>query len=62
VQVVALRRTQHEVHIVPSRRCDAAERQRVRVVPQGQSLALGDVLEIAGAKLEVIVPTKRSSA
>jgi hypothetical protein len=32
------------------------------VVPEGQSLAIGDVLEIAGAKLELIAPMKRPSA
>jgi hypothetical protein len=34
----------------------------VRVVPEGQPLAIGDILEVAGAKLEVIAPAKRPSA
>ena len=61
VQVVALRRVEDEVRMVPIEGATPPSVNGVRVVPEGQSLALGDVLEIAGAKLEVIAPTKRSA-
>ena len=62
VQVVALRRRQNEVHVVPIEGATPPSVNGVVVVSQGQSLALGDIVEIAGARLEVIVPTRRSSA
>ena len=62
VQVVALRRTPDEVRVVPIEGATPPSVNGVRVVPEGQALAIGDVLEIAGAKLEVIAPTKRPSA
>ena len=52
VQVAALRRTPDEVRIVPIEGVSPPRVNGVRVVPEGQLLAIGDVLEIAGAKLE----------
>ena len=34
----------------------------IHVVAEGQPLAIGDILEVAGAKLELIAPAKRPSA
>jgi predicted component of type VI protein secretion system len=62
VQVVAFRRVQDEVRMVPIEGATPPSVNGVRVLPEGQSLALGDILEVAGAKLEVIAPTKRPSA
>jgi len=62
VQVVALRKMQHEVHVVPVEGGTPLSVNGARVAAEGMSLALGDVLEIAGSKLELIVPVKRSSA
>jgi len=62
VQVVALRRTPDEVRIVPIEGLNPPRVNGMRVVPEGQPLAIGDVLEIAGAKLELIAPAKRPSA
>ena len=62
VQVVALRRVQDEVRLVPIEGATPPSVNGVCVVPEGQPLAIGDILEIAGAKLEVIAPTKRTSA
>jgi len=62
VQVVALRRTPDEVRVVPIEGAMPPSVNGVRVAPEGQCLAIGDILEIAGAKLEVIAPTKRPSA
>jgi pSer/pThr/pTyr-binding forkhead associated (FHA) protein len=62
VQVVALRRARNQVHIVPIEGATPPSVNGVLVVPEGESLALGDIVELAGAKLEVIVPTKRPSA
>lgn len=62
VQVVALRRTPDEVRVVPIEGVSPPRVNGIRVVPEGQLLAIGDILEIAGAKLELIAPTKRTSA
>ena len=60
--MVALRRTPDEVRVVPIEGVNPPRVNGMRVVPEGQPLAIGDILEIAGAKLELIAPTKRSSA
>ena len=63
VQVVALRRTSDEVRLVPIEGATPPTVNGVRVVMAvGHPLAVGDIVEVAGAKLEVIVPTKRSPA
>ena len=62
VQVAALRRTPDEVRIVPIEGVSPPRVNGVSVVPEGQLLAIGDILEIAGTKLELIAPTKRTSA
>jgi len=63
VQVVALRRTPDEVRLVPIEGGTPPTVNGVRVVAaEGHPLAIGDIVEIAGAKLEVVVPTKRSSS
>jgi pSer/pThr/pTyr-binding forkhead associated (FHA) protein len=63
VQVVALRRTSDEVRLVPIEGATPPCVNGVRVVAaEGHPLAVGDIVEIAGSKLEVIVPTKRSAA
>jgi pSer/pThr/pTyr-binding forkhead associated (FHA) protein len=62
VQVVALRRTSDELRLVPIEGATPPCVNGVRVVAaEGHPLAVGDIVEIAGSKLEVIVPTKRSS-
>ena len=61
VQVVALRRTSDEVRLVPIEGATPSV-NGARVVAEGRPLAIGDIVEIAGSKLEVIVPTKRSSS
>jgi len=61
-RLAALRRTPDEVRVVPIEGLNPPRVNGIRVVPEGQSLAIGDVLEIAGAKLELIAPMKRPSA
>ena len=61
IQVVALRRAPDELRVVPVEGDSPPSVNGVEVVPEGQSLAVGDVLEIAGTKLEVIAATKRTS-
>ncbi len=61
VQVVALRRAPDELRVVPVEGESPPSVNGVEVVPEGQSLAVGDVLEIAGTKLEVIAAMKRTS-
>jgi len=62
VQVVALRRAPDEVRVVPIEGATPPSVNGVRVLPEGQALAIGDILEVAGAKLEVIASAKRPSA
>ena len=63
VQVVALRRTPDEV---PGRPDRGRQRRRASMgyacVPEGQSLAIGDVLEIAGVEARAHRADKRTSA
>ena len=52
-----------EVRVVPVEGATAAlASTATQVVPEGQSLAVGDILEVAGTKLEVIAAAKRTSA
>ena len=63
VQVVALRRARGRSSAwcrSKGRRLPASTASQV--VPEGRSLAVGDMLEIAGTKLEVIAAMKRTSA
>ena len=62
VQVVALRRTPDEVRVVPVEGVSPPRVNGIHVVAEGQPLAIGDILEVAGAKLELIAPAKRPSA
>ena len=58
VQVVALRRVEDEVLLVPVEGATPPTVNGARVMPEGLSLALGDILEVAGSKLEMIAPIK----
>ena len=62
VQVAALRRTAEEVRIVPIEGASPPSVNGTPVAPEGQPLAAGDILEIAGTRLEVIAPAKGPSA
>jgi pSer/pThr/pTyr-binding forkhead associated (FHA) protein len=62
VQVAALRRTADEVRVVPVEGVHPPSVNGTPVAPEGQPLAAGDILEIAGTRLEVVAPAKGSSA
>ncbi len=59
VQVVAVRRGAHEVRVVPVEGISPPSVNGMQVVPEGRRLAVGDILEVAGTKLEVIAAMKR---
>ena len=61
VQVVALRRGADEIRVVPVEGASPPSVNGMQVVPEGRPLEVGDVLEVAGTKLEVVAATKRSS-
>jgi hypothetical protein len=56
VQVAALRRTADEIRVVPIEGARLPSVNGTPVAPEGQRLAAGDILEIAGATLELVVP------
>lgn len=62
VQVVALRRTADEVRVVPIEGATPPLVNGTPVAPEGRPLAAGDILEIAGTRLEVIAPATDPSA
>jgi pSer/pThr/pTyr-binding forkhead associated (FHA) protein len=62
VQVAALRRTAAEVRVVPVEGAHPPSVNGTPVAPEGQPLAAGDILEIAGTKLEVVPPARGTSA
>jgi hypothetical protein len=62
VQVAALRRTAAEVRVVPVEGAHPPSVNGAPVAPEGQPLAAGDILEIAGTKLEVVAPAQGPSA
>jgi hypothetical protein len=57
VQVVALRRTADEVRVVPIEGTIPPSINGTPIPPDGQRLAAGDILEIAGATVELVVPS-----
>ena len=61
VQVVAVRRGANEVRVVPVEGISPPSVNGMQVVPEGRRLAVGDILEVAGTKLEVIAAIKRRS-
>lgn len=60
VQVVALRRAANEVRVVPVEGASPPSVNGTQVDPEGRSLAVGDILEVAGTRLEVIASAKPS--
>ncbi len=62
VQVAALRRTEAEIRVVPVEGANPPSLNGEPVAPDGQSLAAGDILEVAGTRLEVVVPGRGPSA
>jgi len=58
VQVVALRRGADEVRVVPIEGAIPPSVNGMHVVPEGRPLEVGDILEVAGIKLEVVAATK----
>ena len=62
VQVAALRRTAEEVRVVPVEGVHPPSVNGAPVAPDGQPLAAGDILEIAGTRLEVVAPARGPSA
>jgi len=62
VQVAALRRTAAEVRVVPVEGAHPPSVNGAPVAPEGQPLAAGDILEIAGTRLEVVAPSRDPSA
>ena len=62
VQVAALRRTAEEVRVVPVEGAHPPSVNGAPVAPEGQPLAPGDILEIAGTRLEVVNPARDPSA
>jgi len=61
VQVAALRRTAEEVRVVPVEGAHPPSVNGAPVAPEGQPLAPGDILEIAGTRLEVVTPARGPS-
>jgi len=61
VQVAALRRTDDEVRVVPMEGATPPAINGTPVPPDGQRLAVGDILEIAGATLQLILPAEPSA-
>jgi predicted component of type VI protein secretion system len=57
VRVVALRRAADEIHVVPVEGTAPLTVNGTPVAPDGRRLAAGDVLEIAGTRLELVVPS-----
>jgi pSer/pThr/pTyr-binding forkhead associated (FHA) protein len=62
VQVAALRRTAAEVRVVPVEGAHPPSVNGTPVAPEGQPLAAGDILEIAGTKLEVVTSARVPTA
>jgi predicted component of type VI protein secretion system len=62
VQVAALRRTADEVRVVPIEGVNPPSVNGTPVAPEGRPLVAGDILEIAGTRLEVVGPAKFPSA
>jgi predicted component of type VI protein secretion system len=62
VQVAALRRTADEVRVVPVEGARPPSVNGAPIAPEGQALAAGDILEIAGTRLEVVAPARGPSA
>ena len=56
VQVAALRRTADEIRVVPIEGASPPSVNGMPVAPEGRRLAAGDILEIAGSTLELVVP------
>jgi predicted component of type VI protein secretion system len=54
VQVAALRRAADEIRLVPLEGAKPPSVNGTPVAPEGQRLAAGDILEIAGTRLEVV--------
>jgi pSer/pThr/pTyr-binding forkhead associated (FHA) protein len=61
VQVAALRRTADGIRVVPIEGAKPPSVNGTPVAPEGQRLAAGDILEIAGATLELVVPPDATS-
>ena len=61
VQVVALRRIADELRMVPIEGVHPPSVNGTPVAPEGQPLAAGDILEIAGTRLEVVAPANGPS-
>jgi predicted component of type VI protein secretion system len=62
VQVAALRRSAEEVRVVPIEGAHPPRVNGAPVAPEGQPLVVGDILEIAGTRLEVVAPARGPSA
>jgi predicted component of type VI protein secretion system len=62
VQVAALRRSADEVRVVPIEGTSPPCVNGTPVAREGQPLAVGDILEVAGTRLEVVAPSRRPSA
>ena len=62
MQVVAVRRDAAEVRVVPVEGATFPSVNGMQVAPEGRALAVGDILEVAGTRLEVIAAAKRPSA
>jgi predicted component of type VI protein secretion system len=62
VQVAALRRLADEVRVVPIEGASPPCVNGTPVAREGQPLAVGDILEVAGTRLEVVAPSRRPSA
>jgi len=56
VQVAALRRADNEVRVVPVEGASPPNVNGTPVAAEGQRLIAGDVLEIAGARVELVAP------
>jgi predicted component of type VI protein secretion system len=56
VQVASLQRTADEIRVVPIEGASPPSVNGAPVAPEGRRLTTGDILEIAGARLELVIP------
>lgn len=62
IQVAALRRTADEIRVVPVEGARPPSVNGTPIAPDGQRLAAGDIMEIAGTTVELILPTGPGSS
>ena len=62
IQVAALRRMAGEIHVVPLEGASPPRLNGEPLAPDGQKLIVGDILDLAGTTLELILATAESGS